>query len=328
MLEAALPSLSSLRGPVADRLTDVEETISSLVQADFGPVNEVSEYLLKSRGKLLRPTLLLVCNEVGGKPSQNAVRLGAIVELMHVATLVHDDAVDHSPRRRGMPTVNSRWSHQVAVIMGDYLYSRALVEVTRLGDVEAVQLLADASNRMSVGEMRQLVAHDALQATEDDYYLLCDCKTASLISATCELGALAGDVSYRRPLSRFGRALGMTFQITDDLLDYSRSDDITGKPGGLDLAEHKVTLPLIAALKEIGASDRAIVEDLFNDPTPSRDKISAASAIVEQAGGLDYAQRQAAAYANAAREEISELPEEPAVHLLGMAVDYVLERQK
>lgn len=328
MLEAALPSLNSLRGPVADRLTDVEETISSLVQADFGPVNEVSEYLLKSRGKLLRPTLLLVCNEVGGKPSRDAVRLGAIVELMHVATLVHDDAVDHSPRRRGMPTVNSRWSHQVAVIMGDYLYSRALVEVTRLGDVEAVQLLANASNRMSIGEMRQLVAHDALQATEDDYYLLCDCKTASLISATCELGALAGDVSYRQSLSRFGRALGMTFQITDDLLDYSRSDDITGKPGGLDLAEHKVTLPLIAALREMSASDRAVVEDLFNDPKPSAEKISAASVIVERAGGLEYAQEQAAAYANAAREELAELPDESSVHLLGMAVDYVLERQR
>ena len=328
MLEAALPSLDTLRGPVADRLREVEGTISGLVQADFGPVNEVSEYLLKSRGKLLRPTLLLVCNEVGGKPSSEAVRLGAIVELMHVATLVHDDAVDHSPQRRGMPTVNSRWSHQVAVIMGDYLYSRALVEVTRLGELEAVQLLANASNRMSIGEMRQLVAHDALQATEDDYYLLCDCKTASLISATCELGALAGDVRYRRPLSRFGRALGMTFQITDDLLDYSRSDAITGKPGGLDLAEHKVTLPLIAALREMDAADRAVVEDLFDDPSPSADKIAAASEIVEQAGGLAYAQERAAAYADAARAELSALPDEPAVHLLGMAVDYVLERQR
>jgi octaprenyl-diphosphate synthase len=328
MLEAALPSLSTLRGPVADRLQGVEETISGLVQADFGPVNEVSAYLLKSRGKLLRPTLLLVCNEVGGNPSPRAVRLGAIVELMHVATLVHDDAVDHSPQRRGMPTVNSRWSHQVAVIMGDYLYSRALVEVTSLGDIEAVELLANASNRMSIGEMRQLVAHDALQATEEDYYLLCDCKTASLIAATCELGALAGDASYREPFARFGRALGMTFQITDDLLDYSRSDDITGKPGGLDLAEHKVTLPLIAALREMTSADRVVVEDLFDDPAPSTEKIAAVSQIVESAGGLDYAQQMAAAYADAARQELAGLPDEPAVHLLGMAVDYVLERQR
>jgi len=328
MLEAALPSLATLRGPVADRLQDVEETISDLVQADFGPVNEVSAYLLKSRGKLLRPTLLLVCNEVGGMRSREAVRLGAIVELMHVATLVHDDAVDHSPQRRGMPTVNSRWSHQVAVIMGDYLYSRALVEVTRLDDIEAVQLLASASNRMSIGEMRQLVAHDALQATEDDYYLLCDCKTASLISATCELGSLVGDDRFREPLARYGRALGMTFQITDDLLDYSRSDDITGKPGGLDLAEHKVTLPLIAALREMGSTDRAVVEDLFDDPAPSPDKIAATSAIVEAEGGLDYAQRRAAAYADAARQELAGLPDEPATHLLAMAVDYVLERQR
>ena len=328
MLEAALPSLSTLHGPVADRLRGVEETMSGLVRADFGLVNEVSAYLLKSRGKLLRPTLLLVCNEVGGTPSARAVHLGAIVELMHVATLVHDDAVDHSPRRRGMPTVNSRWSHQVAVIMGDYLYSRALVEVTRLGDIEAVQLLANASNRMSIGEMRQLVAHDALQATEEDYYLLCDCKTASLISATCEIGALAGNAAYREPLARFGQALGMTFQITDDLLDYSRADDITGKPGGLDLAEHKVTLPLIAALRQMDGTDLAVIDDLFEDPSPSSEKITAASAIVEAAGGLDYAQQRAAAYADAARQELADLPDEPAVHLLAMAIDYVLERQR
>ncbi|MFW6085548.1 MAG: polyprenyl synthetase family protein, partial [Gemmatimonadota bacterium] len=234
MLEAALPTLETLQQPVQDRLRRMEAVLHDLVTADFGPINEVSQYLLTARGKYLRPTLLLLANEVGGSPSGHAERLAAIVELMHLATLVHDDAVDHSPRRRGMPTVNQRWTHQVAVIMGDYLYSRALLEVTRLGPPEAVAILASASNRMSIGEMRQLAAHDALGATEEDYYRLCECKTASLMSAACELGALAGAADHAEALAAYGRDLGMAFQIVDDLIDYTVPSDITGKPRGLD----------------------------------------------------------------------------------------------
>ncbi len=131
--------------PVQDRLERMETTLRGLVTADFGPINEVSDYLFSVRGKYLRPTLLLIANEVGGQPDEDAVRMAAIVELMHVATLVHDDSVDHSPKRRGMPTVNALWTHQVAVIMGDYLYSRALLEVTRTGNSEARDAAAGCS---------------------------------------------------------------------------------------------------------------------------------------------------------------------------------------
>lgn len=328
MLEAALPTLRSLQEPVEDRLIQVRHRLAAMVEADFGAVNEISEYLLTARGKLLRPTLLLIANEVGGAPSREAVSLAAIVELMHVATLVHDDAVDHSPERRGMPTVNSRWSHQVAVIMGDYLYSRALVEVTRLGRLEAVGLLANASNRMSVGEMRQLAAHDALGATENDYYLLCDAKTASLMSAACELGAMFGCSAHRSAMRGYGRELGMTFQITDDLLDYTEPSSITGKPSGLDLREHKVTLPLIASLPGMDAIGRSVVEDLFRDPHPSDDKISAVVALVEEAGGLAYATAKARYFAEAAKEHLENMPDEQPVQLLAQVVDFVMERRK
>jgi octaprenyl-diphosphate synthase len=328
MLEAALPTLDALQEPIAVRLEAVQNDLAAMVEADFGAVNEVSDYLLSARGKLLRPTLVLLCNAVGGRLAPEAVRLAAVVELMHVATLVHDDAVDHSPERRGMPTVNSRWSHQVAVIMGDYLYSRALVEVTKLGRVEAVRLLADASNRMSIGEMRQLAAHDALGATEDDYYLLCDSKTASLISAACELGALYGQPAYRRQLAAYGRDLGMAFQITDDLLDYTQTADVTGKPSGLDLREHKVTLPLISALPKLDPRARAAVEDVFSDPHPSEDKIDHVVRLVREAGGLAYAELRARDFADAAKGRLSALPDDPAVRILDKAVDFVVGRRK
>lgn len=328
MLDAAIPSLEGLQEPIATRLAEVQGELGAMVEADFGAVNEVNDYLLSARGKMLRPTLVLLCNTVGGRPAPEAVRLAAVVELMHVATLVHDDAVDHSPERRGMPTVNSRWSHQVAVIMGDYLYSRALVEITGLGCLEAVRLLADASNRMSIGEMRQLAAHDALGASQDDYYLLCDRKTASLISAACELGAMYGEPAYRSSLAAYGRDLGMTFQITDDLLDYCQTADVTGKPSGLDLREHKVTLPLIAALPRLDGAGRAIVEDVFADPSPSEDKIDRVVELVAEAGGLEYARQRASEYADAARCRLAALPDEPAVRILDHAVDFVVGRSK
>ncbi len=328
MLDAVIPTLEGLQEPIASRLAEVQGDLEAMVEADFGAVNEVSDYLLSARGKMLRPTLVLLCNAVGGKATSEAVRLAAVVELMHVATLVHDDAVDHSPERRGMPTVNSRWSHQVAVIMGDYLYSRALVEITGFGSIDAVHLLADASNRMSIGEMRQLAAHDALGASEDDYYLLCDRKTASLISAACELGAMYGEPAYRKTLSEYGRDLGMTFQITDDLLDYNQTADVTGKPNGLDLREHKVTLPLISALRRLDAAGRAAVDDVFADPHPSAEKIDRVVELVRSAGGLEYAQRKARDYAAAAKGRLASLPDEPAVRILDHAVDFVVGRTK
>lgn len=329
MLNAALPTLATLQSPVRARLDAMERTLHGMVTADFGAINEVSEYLFARRGKYLRPTLLLLSNEAGGGRSEDAVTLAAIVELMHVATLVHDDAVDHSPKRRGMPTVNSRWSHQVAVIMGDYLYSRALVEVTRMGDVEAIGLLASASNRMSIGEMRQLAAHDALGATVEDYYRLCECKTASLMSAACELGALVGEARFRGALGGYGRDLGMAFQIVDDLLDYTVSSAVTGKPKGLDLKEHKVTLPLIAALPRLKTSERRTVEALFSDPEPADDAVSEVIGLVRAAGGLDEAREVARGFASSAGRHLDGLPDDdPAVAILRLTVDFVLERQK
>jgi octaprenyl-diphosphate synthase len=181
---------------------------------------------------------------------------------------------------------------------------------------------------MSIGEMRQLAAHDALGSTEEDYYLLCDRKTASLISAACELGAMFGEPAYRDSLAAYGRDLGMTFQITDDLLDYTQTADVTGKPHGLDLREHKVTLPLISALPRLDAEGRAAVEDVFEDPSPPGDKIDHVVELVRQAGGLAYAEHKAREFAESARGRLATLPEEPAVRVLDQAVDFVLGRSK
>jgi octaprenyl-diphosphate synthase len=327
MFEAAPPTLQIVKEPVAQRLVEVEAAIADMVPADYEATDEVNEYILSLRGKLFRPTLLLLANEVGDQPSPKAIRLGAVVELIHVATLVHDDAVDHSVRRRGLPTVNARFSHQVAIIMGDYLYSRAVMEVAQLGDVEPIYMLGYAANRMTVGEMRQLMSHDILTFSEEDYVRLCGCKTAALMAAACELGGLYGAGFTREPLREFGFNLGMAFQITDDLLDYTAPTDMTGKPSGQDLREHKVTLPLIAALREMDPGDRAAVRELFGDPTPGADAVRAIVEAVGRTGGLEYARSRSEEFGDRARECLNGLPVGEPLDALHAAVDFVTQRR-
>jgi octaprenyl-diphosphate synthase len=328
MLRTAPPKLSQIQGPVSDRLDRVVEEFRRIVAADFDAIGEINDYLLQLRGKLFRPTLLLLCNEVGGRETEEAEALAAVVELVHLSTLVHDDAVDHSVLRRGMPTVNAMWSHQVAIIMGDYLYSRSMSELARLGDIEPIRILAAAANSMSVGEMRQLASCDALQFTEDDYALLIECKTASLLSAACELGALYGDVSLREPLARYGYHLGMAFQVVDDLLDYTSDETALGKPAALDLREHKVTLPLIAALPALAPGERARVDELFDNPEPDDASIAAVVALVQRHGGLDYAKARALDYAQRAADALEGLPEGPALQALRDGIVYAVERRR
>jgi octaprenyl-diphosphate synthase len=328
MLRTALPKLAQIQKPVRDRLDQVVEELRRIVLSDFPAIEEVNDYLLLGRGKLFRPTLLLLSSEVGGRPHPEGVTLAAVVELVHLATLVHDDAVDHSVLRRGMPTVNALWNHQTAVIMGDYLYSRSMSELASLGRIELVNVLSRAANEMSIGEMRQLVSCDALNFTEAEYYRLIACKTASLMSAACELGALAGDERFSEPLARYGHYLGMAFQMADDLLDYTETEAVTGKPTGHDLREHKVTLPLIAALAAMDDVHRREVEQFFADPAPTDDAIAYIVSLVREYGGLDYARRHAEEYAARAAEALATLPESEATEALRDAIGYVIDRRR
>ena len=328
VLRGSPPSLSSVQDLVADRLEGVQGALERIIISDFDLIEKINEYLLLMRGKLFRPTLLLLSNKVGGSPSEDAITFAAVVELVHLATLVHDDAVDHSVLRRGLPTVNALWTHQIAIIMGDYLYSRSVTELTRLGRLDAVAVLASAANEMSIGEMRQLTSYDALEFTESDYYRLIASKTASLMSAACEMGALAGANEYRKPLARFGHDLGMAFQIADDLLDYTGTEAVTGKPSGHDLRERKVTLPLVGALRNVSEVESREIRDFFTQVEAADEDIDRVIEIVQDRGGLDYANDRADLYAGRAWEALGSLPEDPAVEALRDAVAYAVGRNR
>ncbi|MCC6317769.1 MAG: polyprenyl synthetase family protein [Gemmatimonadaceae bacterium] len=323
---AASPSLKDIQAPVAGALARVHEEMWRIVAVDSEFFRGVNQHLMLMKGKMVRPTLMLLSSETAGAAEPRVASYAAVIELIHLATLVHDDAVDHSALRRGMPTVNALFTHEVAVIAGDFLYSRAVQELVRLGDLEALRVFANASNELTVGEMRQLGALNALAFSEADYEFLIKCKTAALFKASCEVGALCGAPDHRQALSTFGERLGMAFQVADDLLDYTAVAATTGKPTGLDLKEHKVTLPLIHALRSISPAGLRVVEALFANPDPTGDQIAAVVEVVQEAGGLDYARIRGEEFLGQAEEALTSLPDTPARQALHDAMVYVMER--
>ena len=229
---AATSALRGIQAPVHERLEEVVVEMRRIVTADLPMIEQVSGHLLQMRGKMFRPTLALLASQTDGTPEPRVVTVASVVELMHLASLVHDDSVDHSALRRGLPTVNSLFSHQVSVIMGDFLYSRALEALVALSDLDLLRVLTHVSSQLTIGEMRQLAAVERLAFTEPEYESLIEAKTASLLSAACETGAMCGASRHRAALKRFGARLGMAFQVADDILDYTEA-------GGIDAARRR-----------------------------------------------------------------------------------------
>jgi len=320
-------ALLEIQAPVRDALAAVPHEMWRIVRADAPVIAAANAHLMGMQGKMLRPTLLLLANALDDAPDPRATAMAAVAELIHLASVVHDDSVDHSNVRRGQPTINARFSHQIAVIMGDYLYSRALAELVRLGDLEPLRVFTAASNEMTLGEMRQLASYDALTFSESDYTTLIRAKTASLVGAACEVGAVCGAPRYRDALRRYGDRLGMAFQVADDLLDYTEPESVTGKPGGNDLREHKVTLPLIAALPHMSPAQRARVDALYANPVPEDGEIFDVVGIVTECGGIEIARRRGEGYAAEAEAALAPVPPSEARQALADALSYVLDRR-
>ncbi|HVT40399.1 MAG TPA: polyprenyl synthetase family protein [Gemmatimonadaceae bacterium] len=320
-------ALREIQDPVCEPLSRVPDEMWRIVQADAPIIAAVNAHLMGMKGKMFRPTLLLLSSALEGRVDPRSTALAAVAELVHLASVVHDDSVDHSNVRRGQPTVNALFSHQIAVIMGDFLYSKALAELVRIGDLAPLRAFTSASNDMTLGEMRQLSSYDALSFSEEDYFALNRAKTASLLGAACEVGALCGAPMHRTALRRYGEQLGMAFQVADDLLDYTEAESVTGKPSWNDLREHKVTLPLIAALPQMSAVQRVRVDALFASPVPHPADLAEVVGIVTECGGLDYARSRGETFGQEAEEALAGIPDSGARQSLADAIAYVLDRR-
>src|SRR5690242_4553244 len=290
-------SISAVQKPVRRELEQVQERLRNAFRTSIPILNQVGGHVLATRGKKFRPTLLLLVARLRGQLDGNAGLCATAIEMVHAAALIHDDSVDKSELRRGMPTVNGLWTDEMAIIMGDYLYAQAMTILVEQKLGLAMEVLARVVTEMSCGEAMEFQYAYDLDVTEAQYEELVRAKTASLIGAATELGAgLNGggrSPRVRETYRRFGERIGVAFQIVDDLFDYLSEPDVTGKPVGSDLAEGKVTLPLIAALQRASATDRRALRALAGRKRWTPEQWARLCGLIDRAGGFEYARSRA-----------------------------------
>ena len=323
-------SMSAVQQPVRRELERVQTHLRKLFRTPIPILNQVGGHVLATRGKRFRPTLLLLVARLRGNLGRDAVLCATVIEMVHAAALIHDDSVDKSGLRRGAPTVNGLWTDEMAIIMGDYLYAQAMATLVTHKLDAAMGILARVVTEMSCGEALEFQYAYDLDVTEAQYQELVRSKTGSLIGAATEIGAgLNGGASDRTRRDRyraFGERVGVGFQIVDDLLDYLGDPEVTGKPVGSDLAEGKVTLPLIAALREASEADRRKLKALALRKRWTQRQWNQLRALVEKCGGFDYARGRAQALAEQARCMLADEPRGAARTALDQAIDYAVRR--
>lgn len=287
----------------------VDELISSSLESDVALVSQVSQYIVMSGGKRLRPLIVLLASRALGYDGDQHIRAAAIIEFIHTATLLHDDVVDSSARRRGKDSANTVFGNQASVLVGDFLYSRAFQMMVDIGDMRVMRILADATNTIAAGEVMQLMTVHDPETTEDDYRQVIYRKTARLFEAGAQIAAvLSGqNDSIESSMLDYGRHLGTAFQLVDDALDYAASSEELGKNIGDDLAEGKATLPLIYAMQNSSLDDRKIIREAI--VAGGLEQLDRISSIIESTGALQYTADKAQEAANLAIASLANIPQ-------------------
>lgn len=321
-------SLDAIKKPVEAELLVFDRFFRESMQSKIGLVDLVTRYILRQKGKRLRPILVLLSAKLCGQINERTYRGATLVEILHTATLVHDDVVDDADTRRGLASINAVWKNKVAVLMGDYLLSRGLLLALEHNDYFFLHSTSRAVKRMSEGELLQIQKSRQLNIDEETYLKVIGDKTASLFTTCTEIGAASAsdDEQLKRQMAVYGENVGMAFQIKDDLLDYQGRRSIIGKPTGIDLKEKKLTLPLIYALRHGPPKDARQVLRFIKGGTRSKG-LNWILDFVEHNGGIDYAVAKAEQYATLARESLHSFPDSPAKEALLAFVDFVMQRQ-
>ena len=298
-----------IKSLIADDMKQVDSVIRDRLQSDVVLIRQVADYIIASGGKRLRPALVILSAGACGYAGPHRHQLAAVVEFIHTATLLHDDVVDDSHMRRGRATANSTFGNAAAVLVGDFLYSRAFQMMVQVHDMRVMEVLADATNAIAEGEVMQLLHVHNADVDEEDYLRVIRAKTARLFEAAGRLGAILAGVPARQEeaLANYGMHLGTAFQLVDDILDYSGDLVQTGKNLGDDLAEGKTTLPLIHAMRNGTAEQAAAIRNAL--ATGGMGDFAYVVEAMKQTGALDYTREQAESSARLARESIAVLPD-------------------
>lgn len=320
--------LHSFQAPIHEDLVRMQQVLRDFFQTRVPLIHQVGDHLLTMSGKRFRPALTLLVSHLGGSPPRDAGFAAAAIELIHTATLVHDDTIDKSAIRRGLPTINALYDDLVATILGDYIYTKVLVELLDRKEDAVVRVVARATYEMSIGEMLQIQQKRNVDLIESDYLELVDAKTASLMAAACEVGALVAgfDPEQVESLRQFGMDLGRAYQITDDVFDYIGDAGELGKFGQSDLAEGKVTLPLIRALSRSSADEKGRVAEILQRPVLTSADWQFVFELLKGKGAFEECREVALASAQQSHRLLASFP--PSTYLTGIhqAVEYAVKR--
>jgi octaprenyl-diphosphate synthase len=315
-----------LYAPVREELAIAEQVFRDQLRSEHPFVDELVSYGCLLGGKRLRPALLLLAAKAAGPIEREHYTLAAVVEMIHTATLVHDDVLDDAETRRHLATVNARWDNEAAVLLGDFLFTHAFYLASTTGSTTACRLIGQATNRVCEGEIKQKGSRGNLALTEAEYFEIIEGKTAALTECSCRLGAIfaGADEGVAHRLAEYGRLLGMAFQIADDLLDVVGEQGVVGKTLGTDLEKQKPTLPLLHTLSRCTDEERQSIADLLF--TPTDDRTSRLLPLLEKYDSVDYARRTAEGFVQQAQCQIAGLPPSPCRNTLLAMSEFVVQR--
>ncbi|MCF7808843.1 MAG: polyprenyl synthetase family protein [Candidatus Marinimicrobia bacterium] len=322
-------SLDDLLRPIQAELNSFQHHFERSLQSHVFLINQVMKYVIAQKGKKMRPMLLLLSAKLNGECSEKTYAAASLVEVMHTATLVHDDVVDEAETRRGLPSINSIWRNKISVLIGDYLFSKALIKMVELKEPEMLDLLAHTADKLVTGEIDQIDRARSDTMTEAAYYEMIEDKTASLVASACKLGAMttSDDPAVWEALFEYGRNFGIAFQIKDDLFDFEGRAASVGKPIGLDVKHNMETLPLIHALQKAGkektrefkrqskkGSDRAIKQYVLG--------------FINEYGGLEYTKERLQHFSDQAKQSLEMFTDSPVKHSMSQFIDFNIQREK
>ena len=320
-------SLTAIKKPFLGELKQYNTVFKTIMSSDVKLVDTVVKYIVKHKGKNLRPLLVIMSAKLCGEPAENTYICASIIEMLHSATLIHDDVVDDAEMRRGFPSINAIWKNKIAVLIGDYILSKCLIGGTKTNSLEIMNILADASKRLSKGELLQIEKSKTLNITEDEFIKMISNKTAALIGAASKLGAFttSDKNADHQNLKAYGESIGIAFQISDDLLDYYGNQKLVGKPIGNDFKDKKLTLPLIHAFQKAPQKEVSVIKKKIKKGV-KRKEIKEIIQFAEKYGGISYAQEMQDEYAQKAKNAIASYPDSDIKTSLNNFVDYVILR--
>ena len=319
--------VETIKAPIYEEMEIFEKKFSASMSSKVALLNRITHFIVNRKGKQMRPMFVFLVAKLYGTVSERSYRGAAVIELIHTATLVHDDVVDQSYQRRGFFSLNALWKNKIAVLVGDYLLSKGLLLCIENDDFDLLKIISTAVREMSEGELLQIEKARRLDITEEVYYEVIRKKTATLIAACCAMGACSVGITGAKleKMNEFGALLGMAFQIKDDLFDYG--EQRIGKPTGIDIKEQKMTLPLIYTLNNTSEKEKKWLINSIKNHNKNRKRVREVIAKVKQAGGLDYAIEKMHQYKEKAMKILATFPENEYRACLVKMVDYVIERK-